>query len=128
MCQDERPKGKTSPCCCQGRMPGLVRPRVLLLLAITPAHGYELLERLSQDAHMTPMDAGMLYRTLRRLEREGLARSEWSAGEGAPARRVYELTDQGLEQLHAWARHMRSMRQHLDSLLADYEARFSAEA
>jgi poly-beta-hydroxybutyrate-responsive repressor len=76
-----------------------------------------------EDDHPAP-DPGTLYRTLRRLEEDGLVRSTWDTGGAGPARRVYELTDQGLEYLHAWAVNIRRTKAQLERFLAEYEAQF----
>jgi poly-beta-hydroxybutyrate-responsive repressor len=96
----------------------------MLLLLKKPAHGYELMERLAQDGETPDTDPGLLYRTLRQLEEDGLVRSSWDTEGRGPARRVYELTDEGLEYLHAWAVNIRKTRQRLDRFLAEYEAYF----
>ena len=105
-------------------MRGFVQPRLLLQLVKKPAHGYELMEALSAAADDPVPDPGTLYRTLRALEEDGLVRSAWETGESGPARRVYELTDQGVEFLHAWAVSIRGTRAQLDRFLAGYEEQF----
>jgi PadR family transcriptional regulator, regulatory protein PadR len=104
-----------------GRRHGFVQPWLLLQLAKRPAHGYELMEGLAQQEDAVPLDPGSLYRLLRMFEEEGLVRSQWESGASGPARRVYELTDQGLEYLHTWAATVRRNRARLDRFLADYE-------
>lgn len=105
-----------------GRMGGFVQPWLLLQLAKQPAHGYELMEGLAQRQDQPALDPGTMYRILRRFEEEGLVRSQWETGGGGPARRVYELTDQGLEYLHVWAATVRRHRERLDRFLTDYES------
>ena len=109
-----------------GRVRSFIQPRLLLLLAIKPAHGYELMERLGHEED-PGADPGLLYRTLRQFEEEGLVRSSWdTAGRGA-ARRVYEITDEGIDYLHAWAVNIRRTRERLERFLGDYEAHFQVE-
>ncbi|MBW3659928.1 MAG: helix-turn-helix transcriptional regulator [Actinobacteria bacterium] len=79
-----------------------LRPCLLLLLAESRSHGYDLLERLA-ELGLPTADPGGLYRVLRALEREGLVDSRWETSEAGPARRTYELTAEGREWLHAWA-------------------------
>lgn len=79
-----------------------LRPCLLLLLAETPSHGYDLLEKLA-ELGLPTADPGGLYRVLRSLEREGLVSSRWETSAAGPARRTYEVTDEGQEWLHAWA-------------------------
>jgi len=123
MCEGGR--GSAEGCRCQGsRMRGFVQPRLLLQLRKKPAHGYELMEALGTAVDDPTPDPGTLYRTLRSLEEDGLVRSAWETGDSGPARRVYELTDQGIEFLHAWAASIRGTRAQLDRFLADYERQF----
>jgi len=75
----------------------------LALLAERPAHGYELRQVLEQrfGSTLPPLNAGQVYTTLQRLERDGLVR-----GEGVPddtrQKRIYELTDAGRGLLADW--------------------------
>ena len=72
-----------------------LRPWTLLLLWLKPSHGADVKQRL----HELGMP-GADYRSLRGLEAQGLLRSAWAPGEGiGPDRRVYSLTEAGLEQL-----------------------------
>ncbi|MGB9757644.1 MAG: PadR family transcriptional regulator [Candidatus Bipolaricaulaceae bacterium] len=105
------------PYCVPGRVRGLAQPWVLLALAQGPAHGYEILSRLSEHE----LDPGGLYRTLRAMEEEGLIRSSWDTSGSGPARRVYTLTDAGWDYLQAWAVHLRRLRDELDRFLSAYE-------
>jgi PadR family transcriptional regulator, regulatory protein PadR len=112
-------------CRCQaGRMRGFVQPRLLLQLAQKSAHGYELMAAMDEGDDGQAPDPGTLYRTLRLFEEDGLVRSTWDTEGVGPARRVYELTDQGIEVLHAWATSIRGTRARLDRFLAEYEKQF----
>jgi PadR family transcriptional regulator, regulatory protein PadR len=123
MCEGGR--GSPEGCRCQGgRMRGFVQPRLLLQLVKKPAHGYELMETLGAEADEPAPDPGTLYRTLRTLEEDGVVRSAWETGDPGPARRVYELTGQGIEYLHAWAVSIRTTRAQLDRFLDEYEKQF----
>jgi DNA-binding PadR family transcriptional regulator len=76
----------------------------LALLAAGPAHGYELKQELEQRfGHvLPPLNAGQIYTTLGRLERDGLVRGEGVEQNGRPNKRVYELTGEGRGALAAW--------------------------
>ena len=80
-----------------------LRPCVLLLLRESPAHGYDLLERLAAFG-FERSDPGRLYRALRGLESEGLVRSAWEPSNAGPDRRIYTLTRVGMEALHDQAK------------------------
>jgi PadR family transcriptional regulator PadR len=114
--------------CCpgRGRVRGFMQPWLLLLLAQKPAHGYELMEQLTRDDETPGADPGLLYRTLRQFEQEGLVRSSWDTEGRGPARRVYEITDEGLEYLRAWAVNIRRTRERLDRFLAEYQTYFES--
>src|ERR671920_1596992 len=77
-------------------------PVALVLLREESSYGYELMERLERFG-FEQIRAGTLYRTLRRTEQEGLCKSEWETPRGAPARRMYSITEDGEEYLAAWA-------------------------
>lgn len=99
---------------------GYLRPCLLLLLAGGPSHGYDLLEQLA-DLGPQRADPGGMYRTLRAMERAGTVRSWWERSAFGPARRTYELTDEGLEWLHVWAGALREVHDNLGAYLARYE-------
>ncbi len=118
-------RGGHERCCPEGRrIRGFLQPWLLLLLAEKPAHGYELIERLAQGEEVPAVDPGFLYRTLRQFEEEGLVRSVWDTEGRGPARRIYEITDDGVEYLHAWAAGIRRLRERLERFLAVYRDRF----
>ena len=118
MCDEKNAKESCS--CKVERVPNFVQPRLLLELAKKPAHGYELLEHLSEGGDTAP-DPGNLYRVLRVLEEDGLVNSCWDTQNTGPARRVYELTDQGMEFLNTWAVTIKRTHQALDRFLSDYQ-------
>jgi PadR family transcriptional regulator, regulatory protein PadR len=77
-----------------------ITPVALVLLREESSYGYELMERLEQFS-FEQIRAGTLYRTLRRMEQEGLCKSEWERSEGGPARRMYSITESGEAYLAA---------------------------
>ena len=81
---------------------------MLLLLAESPAHGYELMERLKALPEAPNADRGHLYRTLRRLETQGLVTSTWQVPQAGAARHTYTLSANGLQALDAWTGHIRA--------------------
>ncbi len=97
-----------------------LRACLLLLVKEQPSHGYDLLERLSQLG-FKGADPGGLYRALRAMEQEGLMRSVWETSEMGPARRTYELTEEGEDWLHAWAGILSETARIVGSYLQRYE-------
>jgi DNA-binding PadR family transcriptional regulator len=80
-----------------------MRELFLALLGGEGAHGYELKQSLEQEfGDLLPaVNAGQIYVTLGRLERDGLVVGRAVPGNGR-GKRVYELTDEGRETLAAW--------------------------
>ncbi len=95
-----------------------LQPCLLLLIAESPAHGYDLLERLA--AFGFERDPGGLYRTLRAMERDGLVRSAWELSVAGPGRRCYQLTPLGHESLQVAAAAVVELSRVLDSFLDRY--------
>ena len=123
MCNPHQNK-RSGPGCCgpsAGRIPGFIQPWLLLFLSEKPAHGYQLLDKLVQNEDTRGVDPASLYRTLRQFERDGLVRSWWNVDGGGPARRVYEITPDGIEFMRAWAKLIRDTRGRLDRVLHAYE-------
>jgi DNA-binding PadR family transcriptional regulator len=77
---------------------------LLALLANGPAHGYELKLAMEQrfGAVLPPLNAGQVYTTLSRLERDGLVDDDAVAQNGRPNKRVYRLTEKGKVELSGW--------------------------
>ena len=77
---------------------------LLALLANGPAHGYELKLAMEQrfGAVLPPLNAGQIYTTLSRLERDGLVDDDAVAQNGRPNKRVYRLTEKGQVELDGW--------------------------
>jgi poly-beta-hydroxybutyrate-responsive repressor len=96
-----------------------LRPCLLLLLREREAHGYELLELLDGFG-FDHSDPGALYRALRRLEADGLVSSGWRRSESGPPKRVYALTDSGLEELDRCAVHLADGERRIDAFLDRY--------
>jgi poly-beta-hydroxybutyrate-responsive repressor len=92
---------------------------VLLLLRESPAHGYDLLERLKAFG-FPGSDPGGLYRMLRGLEQEGLVRSAWEPSMAGPQRRIYEITRAGSESLHEHAQALQGTAEILEGFVSRY--------
>jgi poly-beta-hydroxybutyrate-responsive repressor len=112
---------ETRPCP-EGKIERFIEPCLLLLLAEKSAHGYELMDNLDQfDIDPRCQDPGQIYRTLRRMEKEGFVKSAWEASEAGPARRCYEITADGLDILEAWMRTLKKRVSIINKLLSRYQ-------
>ncbi|HZV51437.1 MAG TPA: helix-turn-helix transcriptional regulator [Candidatus Dormibacteraeota bacterium] len=101
-----------------GQPKGFLQACLLLLIAESPGHGYDLMERLA--AFGFERDPGSLYRMLRSMEREGLLRSEWELSGAGPGRRRYELASSGSERLRSWAEALMETHQVIEAYLERY--------
>ena len=126
MCDQQHSHHERTGCRCapESQVRNFIQPWLLLLLTKKPAHGYELMEQLSQNDDAPGADPALLYRTLRQFEEDGLVCSSWDTEGGGAARRVYEITAEGLEYLHAWAVNVRRTRGRLERFLTEYEDHF----
>ena len=97
-----------------------MEPTLLLLLHHGPAHGYPLIEQLSEYG-LANMDSSSVYRALRDMEQQGWVTSFWEAEEtGGPPRRVYRLAALGDEVLALWIQDLKETRAMIDHLLGAY--------
>jgi DNA-binding PadR family transcriptional regulator len=77
-----------------------VKHSLLALIYEKPRHGYELKTGFDDLVEsMWPLNAGQVYTTLDRLERDELVQSP---GHDKKDRKLYTITDQGKEELWSW--------------------------
>lgn len=94
------------PCSCEmGNLYRFAEPVILLVIArLGEAHGYQIAQEAEGMAVThAGLDSGIIYRTLRNLEAAGRVASRWDTSGPGPARRVYVLTESGMQHLREWA-------------------------
>lgn len=84
-----------------------------------PRYGYELRQALADKG--MPIEEGTLYPLLRRLETQGVLKSEWKIVEGSP-RRYYSLNADGRRLLAKLTGAWRGMNGAMNGLLKGDEA------
>jgi len=98
-------------------------PVALAVLRERSTHGYELMKRLAGFG-FEALNPGTLYRTLRRMENEGLCHTTWdTSNNGGRARRVYSVTPAGEAHLVSWAEGLKKYQQVLDSFFLAHACR-----
>ena len=104
------------------RVMSFLQPCLLVLLNRAPAHGYALLDGLGEFG-LGPgqQDPSLVYRALRDMEAADLVRSEWDDDSQGPQRRVYCITQDGIQYLTGWVADLRRTRQEIDRLIATHE-------
>lgn len=105
----------------------LRRAVLLAALAECPDHGYSLKTRLRRDYGAAIVERSV-YRLLSTLEDEGLIKHTWLTPDAGPARRVFEVTETGLDALAAYRRPVEALRQALGVWLDRAEAALVADA
>ena|SRR5215204_5058797 len=96
-------------------------PVTLVLLRQWRSYGYELIER-SVELGFEAMNPGNVYRTLRKLEKDGFCKSRWETASRGPARRVYSITDPGAAYLELWVKSLKQYQQTIDTFLQVYRS------
>lgn len=106
---------------CDEVVSGLIlelRRGTLILLVLNqlqnPMYGYNLVKEL-QD-HGIPMEANTLYPLMRRLESQGLLKSEWETSESKP-RKYYSITEDGRCVLLRAKENWRTFSENVNKLL-----------
>ena len=101
-------------------------PCLLMMLRSWNAYGFELARQLAVFGFGS-VDPGTVYRTLREMEREGYVTSNWDTTvSSGPARRVYTITDAGIDALGMWASLLEGYRQTLDRFFRLYSGGYTA--
>ena len=102
-----------------GRPKKWLVPVVLLSLREWNSYGYELMGRARMFG-FGALNPGTLYRTLRRMEKDGVVESSWETSRGGPARRMYAITGSGEAYLGAWAESLERYQQSMDDFFELY--------
>ncbi len=95
---------------------------ILLALKQKPSYGYELIQGICEYGFVEGQaPPGMIYRHLRDLEENGLVVSKWETEGAGPAKRVYQLTEEGGQVLAHWIGYMQKQAETLRRFIDRYE-------
>lgn len=105
----------------QGKQERYIQPSLLLGLLHQPSYGYELIQDIQRygfvEGNAPP---GMIYRHLRQLEEDGLVSSRWETQGTGPAKRMYDITNEGREFLAVWVNYMKRQAKNLNDFIKIY--------
>jgi len=105
----------------QGKRDRYIQPSILLGLLLKASYGYELIQNIQRFGFVEGQaPPGMIYRHLRQLEEEGLVTSQWETKGTGPAKRMYDLTDEGREVLAIWIDYMKNQAENLKGFIKTY--------
>lgn len=99
---------------------GLVRIAILSLIKKKAMHGAEI-HRLLKEKFGIEIPRSVVYILLRRMEHFGFVTSRWETEGGGPAKRVYVITDEGIEYLEAILETLKETKKIIDAILAENE-------
>jgi PadR family transcriptional regulator PadR len=97
-----------------------------VLLRQCNRYGYELMDRAVEFGFET-LNPGTVYRTLRKMENDGLCESKGETSCGGPARRMYSITDAGGAYLDLWVKSLEHYQRTMDTLLQLYKSGLSPQ-
>ena len=121
MC-DNKTRGINRCSCKSRRISRFLIPAILLLLSEKPSHGYELTEKYTGFGFTeADSDPGAIYRTLKLLDSEGFIKSKWDTDDPGPAKKIYKITDEGLELLSSWVSDIKERKKTLGLFLKRYD-------
>ena len=111
---------------CKGKAPNIKRfmeISLLLLLAQEESHGYILAEKLTNFGFSKDeLNIGTLYRTLRKMEKDGYIISKWKEGGQGPKKRVYQITETGKSMLTQLIEMLKNRKKRIEKLIDSYES------
>ena len=100
----------------------MFQPTMLTFICRKPTHGYELIQEISRHGFAEgEIEPATVYRHLRRMEESGFVKSRWDTGNSGPARRLYEITPDGIELLRAWGDLLRRRKEKLEEFLSLFD-------
>jgi PadR family transcriptional regulator PadR len=106
----------------EGKQERYIQPSLLLGLLLKASYGYEIIQNIQRFGFIEGQaPPGMIYRHLRQLEQDGLVFSKWETEGAGPAKRVYNITQEGKEVLATWIGYMKKQAKNLNAFINYYE-------
>lgn len=95
---------------------------LLMILCDEIGYGYGLTNHLVFFGFSkTDQNIGTLYRTLRKMEKEGFVTSLWEKGGPGPKKRVYKITTKGKKELDQRIEILKTRKTFIEKLLIRYD-------
>lgn len=106
-------------CACKGDfLEKFIQPSILTLLVQENLHGFLILKRLNESRIMdySSIDPAGLYRTLKKMEGNGLLDANWVADAAGKQIKVYAITAEGKHCLANWLKTLNEYQADIDRL------------
>ena len=118
---------KTGKCACKGDfLDRFIQPEILTLLCGQPMHGFSILKEYNRRTGVAgAIDPTGLYRTLKKMEENGLLASDLDTMSTSKPRRIYSVTSEGLSCLARWRTTLAEYRDSIGRLQKDIETKLS---
>ena len=118
MCHERMAEHTGCVCHTEAPLRGLLHITIINLIKDKPAHGGEIYHSLKEKFKID-VPRGIIYALLRKMEGDSLIVSNWDIQETGPARRIYYITEDGLEYLKDYLERLRRASQMIHILLED---------
>jgi len=107
---------------CSRGMPlrGLLNLAILSLIKDKTVYGAEI-HRVLKEKFYVEAPKPVIYGLLRKMEYFGFITSKWDVEGGGPARRMYKITEEGLEYLNGSLKSLKDAKKIIDLILAEGE-------
>ena len=115
------PPKKEHPQPSQGKKERYIQPSILLGLLYKASYGYDLIQNIQRFGFVEGQaPPGMIYRHLRQMEEDGLVFSNWETGGTGPAKRMYNITEDGKKVLAIWIDYMKQQAKNLNAFIETF--------
>jgi poly-beta-hydroxybutyrate-responsive repressor len=107
-------------CSCLGlNLDRLIQPSILTLLVHHDLHGYVIIQELNQREfpNAEKIDSAGIYRTLKKMEEQGLLSSEWDIHDFGATKRIYKITPSGKACLEKWVQTLTDYRSMIETII-----------
>ena len=100
---------------------GLLRPSILIQLSQEDLHGYALLEGVEKfNFDIDRVDPSLIYRTLKKMEEDGLLESYQGEESLGPKRKIYHILPKGEENLSNLIKSLNQRKNEINNLIKSY--------
>jgi DNA-binding PadR family transcriptional regulator len=94
---------------------------LLFLLTEGDSYGGKLLQKCEEELPVNPIDSAIIYRTLKKLEKEGAVESYWDTSDQDKPIKMYKITEVGKRKLEDFKTHIEEKVKNLLFFLNKYK-------